>query len=46
LARLNLIRDILSRLDYAGKKGRLVEPDARIAFAFTSDCIDGRRLHR
>ena len=46
LARLNLIRDILSRLDYAGKKNKRVQPDANIAFAFTPDCIQSQRLAR
>ena len=46
LARLNLIRDILSRLHYAGKKNKLVRPDPDIAFEFTPDCIDGKRLAR
>ena len=45
-ARLNLMRDILSRLHYAGKDHSLVQPDPAIAFAFTPDCIDGRRLVR
>jgi hypothetical protein len=46
LARLNLIRDILSRLHYAGKKNRLVQPDTRIAFEFTPDCMAAKRLAR
>ena len=46
LARLNLMRDILSRLHYAGKKNKLVQPDTDIAFEFTPDCIDARRLAR
>ncbi|MBC7702877.1 MAG: polyphosphate kinase 2 [Rhodoferax sp.] len=46
LARLNLIRDILSRLHYAGKKNMLVQPDADIAFEFTPDCIESQRLAR
>ena len=46
LARLNLIRDILSRLHYEGKKTKLVQPDPTIAFAFTPDCIDSKRLAR
>ena len=46
LARLNLIRDILSRLHYAGKKSKLVQPDADIAFEFTPDCIQSHRLAR
>ena len=46
LARLNLIRDVLSRLHYAGKKTKLVQPDADIAFEFTSHCIQSQRLAR
>ena len=46
LARLNLMRDILSRLHYAGKKNKLVPPDTDIAFEFTPDCIAARRLAR
>ncbi|MDO8455330.1 MAG: polyphosphate kinase 2 [Burkholderiaceae bacterium] len=46
LARLNLMRDILSRLHYAGKKRKLVQPDPGIAFEFTPDCISSRRLAR
>ena len=46
LARLNLMRDILSRLHYAGKKNKLVQPDTDIVFEFTPDCIDARRLAR
>ena len=45
-ARLNLMRDILSRLHYAGKKNKLVQPDPDIAFEFTPDCIAARRLAR
>ena len=44
LARLNLMRDILSRLHYAGKKNKLVQSDPDIAFEFTPDCIDSKRL--
>ncbi len=46
LARLNLMRDILSRLHYVGKKNKLVQPDPDIAFEFTPDCIAARRLAR
>ena len=46
LARLNLMRDILSRLHYAGKKNKLVQPDPDVAFEFTPDCIKARRLAR
>lgn len=46
LARLNLMRDILSRLNYAGKNIKLVQPDPDIVFEFTPDCIDDKRLER
>ena len=46
LARLNLIRDILSRLPYGGKKDKLVQPSPDIVFDFTPDCIDAKRLAR
>lgn len=46
LARLNLMRDILSRLHYAGKENKLVQPDPDIAFEFTADCIAAKRLAR
>jgi polyphosphate kinase 2 len=34
LARLNVIRDILNRVDYEGKKQKLTVPDAEIVFPF------------
>ena len=46
IARLNLMRDILSRLHYAGKKTKLVQPDPDVAFEFTPDCIAAKRLAR
>ena len=46
LARLNLIRDALSRLRYEGKITKLVQPDQHIVFEFTPDCITGKRLAR
>ncbi len=46
LARLNLMRDILSRIDYAGRKHRVVQPDPDVVFEFTPDCIDAERLAR
>ena len=45
-ARLNLMRDMLSRLQYEGKKTKLVQPDPNIAFAFTPECITAERLAR
>ncbi|MFM0415960.1 polyphosphate kinase 2 [Paraburkholderia aromaticivorans] len=44
LARLNLIRDLLSQLHYAGKKRRLVQPDLNIAFQFDPTCVEGAIL--
>ena len=44
LARLNLIRDMLSRLHYEGKNSKLVQPDPDIAFVFTPDCIFSKWL--
>jgi polyphosphate kinase 2 len=43
-ARLNLMRDILSRLHYAGRSRKLVAPDRNIVFGFTPDCVAMRRL--
>lgn len=43
-ARLNLMRAILSRLHYAGKKTKLVQPDPEVAFEFSPDCIKSARL--
>jgi hypothetical protein len=46
LARLNPMRDILSRLHYVGRKSKLVQPDRNVAFLFTPECIDAKRLAR
>ncbi len=46
LARLNLMRDMLSRLPYPDKKNKFVQPDANIAFEFTPECITANRLAR
>ena len=46
LARLNLMRDILSSLPYAGKRTRRVQPDPDITFEFSPSCIDEQRLAR
>jgi polyphosphate kinase 2 len=37
LARLNTIRDILSRVDYEGRKVALTKPDPKIVFPFSPD---------
>jgi hypothetical protein len=44
LARLNLIRGVLSRLHYEGKHLDVVQPDPDIAFDFTPDCLSAERL--
>ncbi|SCK20614.1 polyphosphate kinase 2, PA0141 family [Variovorax sp. HW608] len=46
LARLNLIRDILSRLHYADKKDKLLRADSDVVFEFSPDCIKAERLAR
>lgn len=46
MARLNLMRDILSRLHYAGRKDKLVRPDPDIVFEFSPDCLETGRLAR
>jgi polyphosphate kinase 2 len=38
LARLNVIRDILNRVDYEGKKPRRAAPDPEIVFPFDPEC--------
>jgi polyphosphate kinase 2 len=43
-ARLNLMRDLLSRIDYPGRSRELCPPDPEIAFEFTLDCIGSKRL--
>ncbi len=45
-ARLNLIRDILSRLNYAGKRQAFVQPDRDIVFEFAPDRVGAHRLAR
>lgn len=44
LARLNLIRDILSRLEYRDKDNKLVRPDPAIVFEFAPASIDAGLL--
>ncbi|MDY7537851.1 polyphosphate kinase 2 [Undibacterium sp. 5I1] len=45
-ARLNLIRDILSRLQYTGKNKKLLQPNVEMTFEFTPECINSYRLAR
>jgi polyphosphate kinase 2 len=42
--RLNLMRSILTSVDYARKLKAFVQPDPAIAFEFTPDCIGSGRL--
>jgi hypothetical protein len=42
LARVNLMRDMLSRLHYAGKNLKLVQPDTQIVFEYSADYIEGK----
>ena len=46
LARLNLIRHILTRLDYVGKKSSKLLPDPSIVFEFNRHCIEKHLLAR
>jgi polyphosphate kinase 2 len=46
LARLNVIRDLLRRLDYKGRDKRLVRPDRDIVCEFDSSLIDTGVLAR
>jgi polyphosphate kinase 2 (PPK2 family) len=46
LARLNLIRDILSQLHYAGKKKKLIQPDPNVVFEFSPVCLHAKWLSR
>ena len=42
-ARLNLIRDLLGRLHYGGKRKRLTVPDSKVVYEFDEACMrDGR----
>jgi polyphosphate kinase 2 len=45
-ARLNLMRDILSRLHYAGRSKKIPPPDREIVFEFTPECLGDHRLAR
>jgi polyphosphate kinase 2 len=45
-ARLNLMRDILSRLHYTGRSKKIPAPDREIVFEFTPECLGDHRLAR
>jgi len=44
MARLNIIKDVLDRMDYAGKDDALVEPDRRVVFANEASNLENARL--
>lgn len=44
LARLNIIKDLLHRLHYAGKDKRLVRPDPQIVFAYNVSNLENGQL--
>ena len=44
LARLNIIQDMLSQLDYADKDERLLRPDPRIVFAYDVSNFENNQL--
>jgi len=46
LARLNLIRDLLSRLDYRHRAERLIRPDRAIVFPFDPACLANGMISR
>jgi polyphosphate kinase 2 len=43
-ARLNIIRDILSQLPYAGKDHELLEVDSAVVFPYSPQCVESGRL--
>ncbi|MGZ5817230.1 MAG: polyphosphate kinase 2 [Burkholderiaceae bacterium] len=46
LARLNLIKDVLSHLNYSGKKKKLIQPDRNIVFEYDPECLQNGLLAR
>ena len=44
LARLNIIKDVLSRLHYADKDERLIRPDPQIVFAYDVSNFENGQL--
>lgn len=44
LARLNIIKDLLGRLHYAGKNKRLIRPDPQIVFAYDVSNLENGQL--
>jgi polyphosphate kinase len=46
LARLNLIRDVLSRIDYPGRDKRLIVPDRDIVFRYEPQLLESGKIAR
>ena len=44
LARLNIIKDLLSRLHYTHKDKRLIQPDPNIVFAYDVSNLENGQL--
>lgn len=44
LARLNIIKDVLSRLNYEGKNERLIRPDPQIVFPYDIANLENGQL--
>lgn len=45
IARLNLIRDLLSRLHYGGKDGRALKMDPEVVFQYREDLLRNGMIH-
>ncbi len=43
-ARLNLIRDLLSRLPYDGKERRLLKADPKVVFPYSEACLRNGKI--
>ncbi len=43
-ARLNIIKDLLGRLHYAGKSKGLIQPDSKVVFAYHASTLKNDRL--
>lgn len=44
LARINIIKDLLGRLDYTGKDKKLIRPDPQIEFTYDASNLENRQL--
>lgn len=44
IARLNLLKDLLSRVNCPGKNEHLAYPDSEVVFTFTKQCLENSKL--